>query len=309
MIILRQKEFSILPTLDLEYQRFRNKRAIEKANKSRNVDWDKETLKKLKDRIKRTTPINESLDPNAQTQFGGPYYTNKFIFGNLKREDVIPGRQTHLGEILVNKADKDNLSAISHEYGHALDYASTGGKDRFVEGVLSGNGVGNNVFFKRPYKQRLKCEKLNIKLEGTATKNGLKILKKLGAKPKDMVEARKSGKAALESHFRAKEFDLANKAIEDGLTNKEYVKQLLTDRRRLRRDYRKAVRGIEISGRTGAERLYDASKISKARKMGRAVKANLLKNDTVRHAVIKANRTGERAKKKIIKKAFKQLIK
>ena len=245
------------------------------------------------------------------TQFVGTFATNRFVSGRLKRRDVVPGRHTHLGKVVVNEADKDNLCAIAHEYGHALDYASPGGKDRLVEGVLSGkDGGGKNILFdSRPYKQRLRSEKINIKSEGTATKNGLKILKKIGAKPKDMVEARKSGKAALESHFRAKEFDLADKAIEDGLTNKEYLKQLLTDRRRLRRDYRRAIKGIETSGRTGAERLYDASKMSKARKVGRAVKANLLKNDTIRHAVIKANRTGERTKKKIIKKAFKQLIK
>ena len=273
-----------------------------------NIVYDKNTLEKLKKRVKRTTPI---IDDATGFGFNVQHHTKPGIIPTptvygIVKNNLDRNRLTHLGE--VHLENQKNLALLAHEYGHALDFASKGGHSRSIDGGFFDNEKSSFGDI-RTSRKHLTDGRIKVRHETNASKNGLKILRKLEASPEDMKKTRESLKDALGTYYRAEE-SLSSQAAKLGnMSDKEYFKQKLTDNRRLKRDYKKAIKEIETAGRTGAERAYEASQRSGVENAGRAIKKTLLKNDVVRHAVEKASQAGDKTKKKIIKKVFKHLIK
>lgn len=290
MLIKQQREYTVLQGLDGISEGFRNLYRVGRTELDAKRKSDPETLKRLRNRVERTTPVTET-PKFTDTSFRGPMKAKGFhIFTKPSREEMITKRETHLGSIRLGGSAKNSASMLAHEYGHALDYASKGGLDRFADRHVADSGSS-----------------VILNGEVTASKNGLKVLKKVGASHKEMVNARRSLKNALGTYYHAA---AANNALENAKeSSKDYLKRRLTEGRRLRNQYKDYLKELDTLGRTGAERAYEASQRSKVKNVGRAIKKTFLENETARHAVEKASQAGDKTKKKIIKKVFKHLIK
>ena len=303
MIIVRQKEYGRLIDSDVKKRGRKFDDVRKRFLEGNNTVYDKNILEKLKNRVERTTPI---VKDGIEAGFEVEHHLKPYTFV-VSKDNIDRNRLTHLGK-KVHLENPENLANLAHEYGHALDFASKGGHSRSIDGIFFD---GEKDFFGdvRTSRKHLTDGRIKIRYETNASKNGLKILRKLEASPEDMKKTRENLKDALGTYYSAEE-SLSSQAAKLGnMSDKEYFKQKLTDNRRLKRDYKKAIKEIETAGRTGAERAYEASQRSGVENAGRAIKKTLLKNDVVRHAVEKASQAGDKTKKKIIKKVFKHLIK
>ena len=127
MLTERQREYTFLQGLDGMSEGFKNLYKVGRTELDARRKSDPDTIKKLRNRIERTTPISET-PKFSDTSFRGSMKAKGFhIFTKPSRKDIITKRETHLGSIHLGGAAKNSASMLAHEYGHALDYASGGG--------------------------------------------------------------------------------------------------------------------------------------------------------------------------------------
>ena len=127
MLTEQQREYTVLQGLDGISEGLQNLYKVGRTELDARRKSDPETLKRLRNRVERTTPVKE-IPEFTETSFRGPLKAKGFhIFTKPSRKDIITKRETHLGSIHLGGAAKNSASMLAHEYGHALDYASGGG--------------------------------------------------------------------------------------------------------------------------------------------------------------------------------------
>lgn len=269
MIILRQKEFSILNNLGLIGNTIGNELSRKELQARGNISEKKS--KKLKDKlIKHVSKYHKVSESDAANFLPDQDNLDWEVGKEPKGFDIFAGRdpdrvrytrkKNRTGSIKLPK--KASPFIIAHEYGHSLDYASPGGAQRFTEDGRARSKTDNlgkiNIGGGRvkDNKDALDLGKKMMEREVAADINALKLLKKRGASQKELDRAKQEAKAALRSYKTATKSHVNYLMSDSSLS--EDLKFRREHMRGARKQYRDAVKKID--------NMYGPNKLAKKEK-------------------------------------------
>lgn len=248
MIILRQRNFSILNKVGVLGNLIGNVGSVVESNIRRDISRKKspELKKKLLEHVGKYHEIKDSNEGDSFFPNGDNLVWEKgkepgrfeiFVSGpdpdRVKFERVKRGG----GTININKK-KTSPFRIAHEYGHSLDFASKGGHERFTEDLRNKNK--SDV---KSGEEALNLSKSEIEREVAANINALKLLKKKGATQRELDRAKQEAKSNLRTYKTT-----AKAQINDIMSDSSLSDDLKFRREHMRgarKQYKDAVRKID----------------------------------------------------------------